>query len=300
MLNELGQKLYVTLREWAREHPGAAGSLILHLLIFLLIVGNFSFFYDPPPPPQILTATLEPLPIKEKRNLKPVETPPTPPAPEPPKEIKKEPEAKAPNPIKEPKPIVKPEAAKKPEPEKPAVIPKTKPEAMKSKKPEQKQPEEKPAKPEKSEKPEKAKTSDDFSSVLKSVEELSARPKAAPQPDNYNPNAALSDDIKNAIARQLMACWRIESGAINAGDTAVRVKIKVAQDGTINDVRLSDGDKQRYQNSSDPVYRVAVENALRAPYTCKMLKGLPLDQYSLWKELEFNFDPREMFYQTGE
>jgi colicin import membrane protein len=47
--------------------------------------------------------------------------------------------------------------------------------------------------------------------------------------------------------------------------------------------------------SSQPVFQVASESALRAIRKCAPFSFLPPAKYEAWRDVEVNFDPREMF-----
>jgi colicin import membrane protein len=46
---------------------------------------------------------------------------------------------------------------------------------------------------------------------------------------------------------------------------------------------------------SSALFQIAAESAVRAVQTCAPFKFLPAAKYDAWKEIEINFDPREMF-----
>jgi colicin import membrane protein len=47
--------------------------------------------------------------------------------------------------------------------------------------------------------------------------------------------------------------------------------------------------------SPQPVFQVASESAVRAIRKCAPFSFLPPAKYEAWKDVEVNFDPREMF-----
>lgn len=68
----------------------------------------------------------------------------------------------------------------------------------------------------------------------------------------------------------------------------MQVHILLKQDGSLqaDPVLLNRGDS--------PFFQVAAESALRAVRRCQPYK-LPLAKYEAWKDVEINFDPREMY-----
>ncbi len=253
--------------------------------------------------------TVEILPISELTNVAPKKAPPK---AEPKKEVTSatKPKQSMADPNKKPEPIVAPEPAK-PEPKKEAEI-KEKEVAplVKPKPPEEKKPEKK-----KEEKKQETKE-DNFASVLKSVEEMNVKDepqekeeekadfgdiedllaKSDSQPE-YKPGAPMSLSDKDAVRQQVMQNWSLSSvsGAKDAQNMVVTLNIKVAVDGTVQDVEIKD--KMRY--NTDSFYKAMADSAVRAVLKSSPLKGLPPEKYDVkdgWREMEMNFDPREMFY----
>ena len=71
----------------------------------------------------------------------------------------------------------------------------------------------------------------------------------------------------------------------------VRIKIKLKPDGTVTDTEILDHD--RMNKPGQGFYKVLAESALRAVRQCQPLK-VPSYGYDRWKELQLNFDAREM------
>jgi len=46
---------------------------------------------------------------------------------------------------------------------------------------------------------------------------------------------------------------------------------------------------------SNALFQVAAESAVRAVQRCAPFNFLPVAKYDAWKEVEINFDPRDMF-----
>ncbi len=95
--------------------------------------------------------------------------------------------------------------------------------------------------------------------------------------------------LESAIRQMVEACWNVPTGAKDAQDLLVRLRIQLRPDGSL--ARPPEFlDRGRM---SDPFYRAAAESAARAVRQCAPF-NLPLDQYELWRDLTFNFDPKEM------
>jgi colicin import membrane protein len=93
--------------------------------------------------------------------------------------------------------------------------------------------------------------------------------------------------IDNAVREQVMQCWNPPIGAANDGSLAVRVKFSLNADGS-----LSDGPTV-VNSSSNPAFRAAAGAATRAVQRCSPLK-LPPESYDYWRQVNINFDPRDM------
>ena len=116
---------------------------------------------------------------------------------------------------------------------------------------------------------------------------------APPVPEpTLQTNAAADADISlseiDAFRVQMQKCWTVPAGAANADDLAVRVRVMLTRQGEIVHLYLSD--KSRI---SDPHFRAAAESVLRAIRRCQPFQ-MPPEKYHRWRELELNFDPREM------
>ena len=69
------------------------------------------------------------------------------------------------------------------------------------------------------------------------------------------------------------------------------LKIKLKKDGTI--IKSEILDHQRMNTPGQKFYKVLAESALRAVKLCQPLR-VPTSGYERWKELQLNFDAREM------
>ena len=95
--------------------------------------------------------------------------------------------------------------------------------------------------------------------------------------------------LQALIRSKVESCWSIPAGANAAEDLAVSVRIYLRPNGTL--ARAPEFvDTSRM---SEPYYRAAAESAVRAVRRCAPYE-LPADQYQLWRELIFTFDPKEL------
>jgi hypothetical protein len=92
--------------------------------------------------------------------------------------------------------------------------------------------------------------------------------------------------------RQVSPCWSIPVGVKDAHEISVGVRIYLKPDGTLSGPpRVEDGKRML----SDGAFRAVAESALRALRNprCSPLR-LPLKSFETWREISFNFDPREL------
>ena len=222
----------------------------------------------PPRPPQPVPEPPKLPDVKPIARAEPV--PPPPVVPLPPKE-------KAPEPKPEP-PVAKPEPPK-PTPQIAKATPKAKPPAPRR----------------------------DFDSILKdlSAEEtprkaperarkpefVPDRGEEAPQQSQVSELASIRelDRLGNLIRSQISPCWSPPPGARDADTLQVSLEISVDPTGKILQVSVVDDTRM----ALDSYFRSAAESARRAVLKCAPLE-LPADQYEIWKEIKFNFDPSKM------
>jgi outer membrane biosynthesis protein TonB len=264
-------------------------SIGLHVgIALLLVLSGLEFFGRKEIKSEPIPITVELMPITEKSNIrsapktqapkKPVEQPKPTPKPTPPK-----PEPKKPEP--------------KPEPPKPDPKPEPKPEAKPEPKPVEKKPEKKPEP--------KKQDSAELDSLLKTLD--SSEDQSASSEQDNNNQKAISDTafdpnspegisemhyIQNMIMKQIMPCWNIPAGAVDAGKLVVDVDIDIEQNGTIKFVGFA-------SQGSGAYYQVAADAARRAVLDprCNPLREIPpLDKFQYWNELTVRFDPKQMIY----
>jgi outer membrane biosynthesis protein TonB len=101
--------------------------------------------------------------------------------------------------------------------------------------------------------------------------------------------AQLSQSELDALRARLQQCWSLPAGAADAKDLSVLVVIRLRQDGSLQ------SEPMVTNRGSSPFFQVAAESALRAVRRCAPFSFLPVAKYDVWKEVEVNFDPRDMF-----
>ena len=96
---------------------------------------------------------------------------------------------------------------------------------------------------------------------------------------------------EDALKAQIFGCWSIPLGLPYNENLLVRIKLKLKPDGTV--VKSEILDHARMNKPGQGFYKVLAESALRAVKLCQPLR-VPTTGYERWKELQLNFDAREM------
>ena len=104
-----------------------------------------------------------------------------------------------------------------------------------------------------------------------------------------NSNLTLSEE--DALKAQIFGCWSIPLGLPYNENLLVRIKLKLKPDGTVSKTEILD--HARMNKPGQGFYKVLAESALRAVKLCQPLR-VPSTGYERWKELQLNFDAREM------
>ena len=104
-------------------------------------------------------------------------------------------------------------------------------------------------------------------------------------------NAGLSLSEEDALKAQIFGCWSIPLGLPYNENLLVRIKLQLKRDGTV--VKSEIIDHARMNKPGQGFYKVLAESALRAVKLCQPLR-VPTTGYERWKELQLNFDAREM------
>lgn len=261
-------------------------SLVFHLTVFIFLTVGMPFMHpkvpvvQPPISVEFIEAKKEDKQKKKeapkKKNTKPQSAPKN--TAEAPKKVNK--------PKEKPPEKVKP--VEKPAPKKPLTKPKI-----------VQKPKEKP-KPKKKDPPkQEVQQEQKMASLLKNLQESENLQKqeedTKDEPDeNANINA-LADQLTanelSVVSAQIGGCWFMPTGAKDAQDLIVDVRIFMNPDRTVKAAQIVD--RNRY--SRDAFFRAAAESALRAVRNpgCSPLK-LPPEKYDQWKSFVFRFDPKDM------
>ena len=101
----------------------------------------------------------------------------------------------------------------------------------------------------------------------------------------------LSLSEEDALKAQIFGCWSIPLGLPYNENLLVRIKLQLNPDGTISQSEILD--HARMNKPGQGFYKVLAESALRAIKLCQPLR-VPTTGYERWKELQLNFDAREM------
>ena len=104
-------------------------------------------------------------------------------------------------------------------------------------------------------------------------------------------NTGLTLSEEDALKAQIFGCWSIPLGLPYNENLLVRIKLKLKPDGTVKKTEILD--HARMNKPGQGFYKVLAESALRAVKLCQPLR-VPTTGYERWKELQLNFDAREM------
>jgi len=104
-------------------------------------------------------------------------------------------------------------------------------------------------------------------------------------------NTGLTLSEEDALKAQIFGCWSIPLGLPYNEDLLVRIKLMLEPDGTVKKTEILD--HARMNKPGQGFYKVLAESALRAVKLCQPLR-VPTTGYERWKELQLNFDAREM------
>ncbi len=104
-------------------------------------------------------------------------------------------------------------------------------------------------------------------------------------------NTGLTLSEEDALKAQIFGCWSIPLGLPYNENLLVRIKLKLKPDGSVTKTEILD--HARMNQPGQGFYKVLAESALRAVKLCQPLR-VPTSGYERWKELQLNFDAREM------
>ncbi|WP_435149276.1 energy transducer TonB [Candidatus Pelagibacter bacterium nBUS_32] len=104
-------------------------------------------------------------------------------------------------------------------------------------------------------------------------------------------NTGLTLSEEDALKAQIFGCWSIPLGLPFNENLLVRIKLMLEPDGSVTKTEILD--HARMNKPGQGFYKVLAESALRAVKLCQPLR-VPTSGYERWKELQLNFDAREM------
>ncbi|MDA9650378.1 cell envelope biogenesis protein TolA [Candidatus Pelagibacter sp.] len=104
-------------------------------------------------------------------------------------------------------------------------------------------------------------------------------------------NTRLTLSEEDALKAQIFGCWSIPLGLPYNENLLVRIKLRLEPDGSVTKTEILD--HARMNKPGQGFYKVLAESALRAVKLCQPLR-VPSTGYERWKELQLNFDAREM------
>jgi len=109
--------------------------------------------------------------------------------------------------------------------------------------------------------------------------------------DNNMNLSGLTLSEEDALKAQIFGCWSIPLGLPYSENLLVRIKLKLKPDGSV--IKTEILDHARMNKPGQAFYKVLAESALRAIQLCQPLR-VPTTGYERWKDLQLNFDAREM------
>ena len=128
-------------------------------------------------------------------------------------------------------------------------------------------------------------------SKVESAETLKKTDKITQDQDRNIENSGLSLSEEDALKAQIFGCWSIPLGLPYNEDLLVRIKLELKPDGSVISSEILD--HARMNKPGQGFYKVLAESALRAIKLCQPLR-VPSTGYERWKNLQLNFDAREM------
>ncbi len=96
---------------------------------------------------------------------------------------------------------------------------------------------------------------------------------------------------EDALKAQIFGCWSIPLGLPYNENLLVRIKLQLKPDGSVTKSEILD--HARMNKPGQGFYKVLAESALRAIRLCQPLR-VPTTGYERWKDLQLNFDAKEM------
>ena len=115
--------------------------------------------------------------------------------------------------------------------------------------------------------------------------------KISQSQDSSMDNSKLTLSEEDALKAQIFGCWSVPLGLPYNENLLVRIKLKLKPDGTV--IKAVILDSERMNMPGQGFFKVLAESALRAVQLCQPLR-VPTSGYERWKDLQLNFDAREM------
>ena len=103
--------------------------------------------------------------------------------------------------------------------------------------------------------------------------------------------AGLTLNELDALKAQIFECWSIPLGLPYHKNLLVRIQLRLKPDGSV--IKAEVKDHVRMNKPGQGFYKVLAESALRAIKLCQPLR-LPSTGYERWKDLQLNFNAKEM------
>ena len=128
-------------------------------------------------------------------------------------------------------------------------------------------------------------------SKIEEAETMNQTNKVTQDQDKNVDFTGLSLSEEDALKAQIFGCWSIPLGLPYNENLLVRIKLQLKPDGSI--IRSEILDHARMNKPGQGFYKVLAESALRAIKLCQPLR-VPSTGYEKWKDLQLNFDAREM------
>ena len=128
-------------------------------------------------------------------------------------------------------------------------------------------------------------------SKVESAETINKTDKVTQDQEKNVDFGGLSLSEEDALKAQIFGCWSIPLGLPYDEDLLVRIKLQLKPDGSVISSEIID--HARMNKPGQGFYKVLAESALRAIKLCQPLR-VPTTGYEKWKDLQLNFDAREM------
>ena len=140
----------------------------------------------------------------------------------------------------------------------------------------------------------------DIEDTKKSIPEIKTVEEKIEKSDDQTPaddrvesfSNKLSISEEDVLRRQIERCWNVPSGARDAENLVVELRVMMNEDRTVKKADII-GATMRMR--ADPFYRAAAESARRAVLNprCSPLK-LPEGKFNEWKTFKISFNPKDM------